>query len=299
MLTEKKKAQTARIRELLDLTGAEMAAHYYQRPEIKAAADYVGGSRDIFRKISQTRALTVVLCGVSFMAETIARLRPELNVLVPRRDASCPYSETVTPRTIWEIRKNDPRALIIADAKAPGEVKDLADGLMPIDLEAGYWNNKAEPGRNLYVLPGPAPSRAEGGPAGVCQVHWQLEAAQLAQAQREHPRARTAVNVLCQDEVKAMADQVGDSKTIWEFCRDSPAGEFIIAAEAGLTESLAQAFPHKIFHDPGTEIFCPNMKLTNLRDIVAVLESFQLRQALVTHFGRRSMGDRLSHDLSG
>jgi quinolinate synthase len=235
------------------------------------------------------------------MAETIERDRPDLNLLIPREDAGCPFSESATVKSVFEIRRRDPNAFVVADAKALGPVKDLADSLAPIDLDPIYWNNKSLNNR-LYILPGGALSgerEGSGFSSGVCEVHAQLELSALAKVKRERPEALVVVNVLCRDEVKARADKVGDSQAIWDFCAESPAREFIVASEVGLAESLALTFSHKRFYDPGAEIFCPNMKLTNLKDLIAVLESYQLRAGLLTRFGARTADGRLNHDISG
>jgi quinolinate synthase len=293
MHSEKKLGQMARIKELSGALGVEILAHFYQRPEVKAVADYVGGSRGVFRRVQKTASSAILLCGVSFMTETIGRLRPGLNVLVPRADAGCPFSEAVAANAVWEIRQRDPKALVVADAKAPGAIKDLADALMPIDADQSYWNNRDQ-NQRLYILPDQGD---QGHPPCVCQVHWQVELAALAQAKRDWPKALVAANVLCRDEVKARADKVGDSQAIWEFCGESPNDEFIVVAETGLAESLALTYRHKRFYDPGVEIFCPNMKLTNLRDLISALESYQLRAGLLTRFGARAPEGRLSHDI--
>ncbi|MDR1577691.1 MAG: quinolinate synthase NadA [Deltaproteobacteria bacterium] len=302
MFSEKKQNQMIKVRRLASGMGVEILAHFYQRPEIKTVADFVGGSRDIFRWILKTKAQTILLCGVNFMTETIERLRPDLNILIPRLDASCPYSETVTANVVSQIRHRDPKAVIIADAKASGAVKDLSDGLVPLDIPSGYWDNKSQNNR-LYILPGPNMFAQETMDSrlmsAVCQVHWQVELADLLKAKREHPEAVVVVNVLCRDEVKDRADQVGDSQTIWNYCSENRGLEFIVVSEIGLGESLALSYPHKRFYDPGVEIFCPNMKLTNLRDTITVLESYQLREGLITRFGARQMGGHLSHDIPG
>jgi quinolinate synthase len=176
-------------------------------------------------------------------------------------------------------------------------VKDLADRLMPIDLTADYWNNIDQ--KPLYILPGYKSKEDCSLDSKVCQVHWQVEVEHLIKAQKEHPRAVKLVNILCQPELLALADKIGDAQSLWDFCGDNPAKEFIVVSEMGLSESLAAQFPQKTFYDPGVEIFCPNMKLTNLRDMIAVLESFQLRAGLVTHFGTRPLGGQFSHDLPG
>ncbi|MDR0548915.1 MAG: quinolinate synthase NadA [Deltaproteobacteria bacterium] len=302
MFSEKKLNQIARVRELAGLLGVDIFAHYYQRPEVKLVANYVGGSRGLFRLIQKTLNPTILLCGVNFMAETVARLRPELNVLIPRPDANCPYSETTRASVVWEIRRQDPTALIVADAKAPGAVKDLADALIPLDFDSSYFQDRAH-NKRLYVLPGPNPLAQDPYAArlteGVCQVHHQVELEAVLKAKAERPRALVAANVLCRDEVKARADKVGDSQALWDFCAQSEAKEFIVVAESGLSESLALTFSHKRFYDPGVEIFCPSMKLTNLRDLITALESYQLKAGVLTRFGARAVEGRLNRDLSG
>ncbi|MDR1607867.1 MAG: quinolinate synthase NadA [Deltaproteobacteria bacterium] len=301
MFSEKKESQLTKVRQLAAACDVEILAHYYQRPEIKAAADYVGGSRGIFRWAEKTKAQTVLLCGVHFMTETITRLRPDLNVLIPRQDAGCPYSEAFTASQVLDIRRRDPKALIVAEAKASEMVKDISDELAPIDRDSIFWHNR-KPNQSVYILPGPiswakdSDFRQE---SGVCQVHWQVELTDLLKAKWERPQALVAVNVLCRDELKARADKVGDSQAIWDYCAESRHNEFIVVSEMGLAESLALTYGHKRFYDLGVEIFCPNMKLTNLRDLISVLESYQLREGLITRFGARAVGGHLSHDIPG
>jgi len=77
-----------------------------------------------------------------------------------------------------------------------------------------------------------------------------------------------AVNMLCRPEVRAAADFVGDSAGLNRFCSESRARDFIIVSEAGLAEFLTLARPEKNFYETEAEMFCPNMKLTNLKTVI-------------------------------
>ncbi len=45
---------------------------------------------------------------------------------------------------------------------------------------------------------------------------------------------------------------------------------------------LKKILPEKIFHETEAEIFCPNMKLTNLKAIILSLEGFRKKQEELT-----------------
>ncbi|MDR2352953.1 MAG: quinolinate synthase NadA, partial [Deltaproteobacteria bacterium] len=113
-LSERKKAQVEQIKELSRLYGIEILAHYYQRREVKFFADFVGGTRDILRRVSLGSKNAVVICGVSFMAESARRLRPELPIILPREDASCPYSEGSGKDLVLKLKKKYPEYFIVA-----------------------------------------------------------------------------------------------------------------------------------------------------------------------------------------
>ena len=85
------------IRELKAQTGAVIVAHNYQVPQITAGvADFTGDSLAMARYAATTRAETIVVCGVRFMAETTRLLCPTRRVLLPAMDAGCSLAVSVT-----------------------------------------------------------------------------------------------------------------------------------------------------------------------------------------------------------
>lgn len=77
---------------------AVILAHNYQIPEIQKVADFIGDSLELAMMVRKTKAEIVVFAGVDFMAETAAILNPDKKVVVPCKDAKCPYGCLTTTR---------------------------------------------------------------------------------------------------------------------------------------------------------------------------------------------------------
>jgi quinolinate synthase len=259
--------------------GVEILAHFYQRAEVKALADFVGGSLGIYRAALRSEAKAIMVCGVDFLTQTLERLRPDLVILTPRLDADCPFSRTVGPGEVALARQNRPDTLLAADIKASGEVRDLCD------LEIGTFGefhpeilSQSLPNRHITVLPALSagdPTALPHGqwPGAACQVHLQVTAADVEAALKSLPGARVAANSLCRPEVRRLAEAVGDSQTIFEACQRAPKGDWLVICESGLVETLRQTLPESRFFETEVEIFCPNMKLTNIKDMLRCLEA--------------------------
>ncbi|UQZ89106.1 hypothetical protein C4J81_07805 [Deltaproteobacteria bacterium Smac51] len=284
-MDDKKKAQVEKIRLLAKANKVEILAHFYQREEVQKAADFVGGSAEVVARAFQSPAEAVMVCGASYMLGEIERrgglCKP---LLVPRLDISCPLSDAVSLDEVKEARLRHPDALIVVDIRASREIKELAD------LEINPSNARevlaSTNGRPLIALPGPQLVDQSGFGSqvvnrwdkAVCKVHELALPEELAAAKQAWPEALAAVHSLCRPDLLPMADFVGDSSAIRRFCSESSASEFIILSETGLAGYLAESMPEKIFYETEAEIFCPNMKLTNLKSIINCLEDFQERR---------------------
>ena len=270
----------AEIRDLAASRGVDILAHFYQRAEIKAVADFVGGSYEVVeRALAAGPGRRVLVCGASFMVEAVLAGRPRAEIWTPRTDLACPLADAVSPEEVREARRRFPRALVVVDMKARPEIRALAD--LEISPATAAEKLTRLGGAPLLALPGPhlvdwagfGAQVAWRWPRAVCQVHELATADDLAEARAGHPGAPVAVNMLCRPELRAAADFVGDSAALSRFCAESRARDFIIVSEAGLAEFLASARPEKNFYETEAEMFCPNMKLTNLKTVIDRLRS--------------------------
>ena len=283
-ILQKKQAQAEKIKALAQEWQVEILAHRYARTEVIEVAHFVGGSEELLAFAKNSRAKALMFCGVSFLCEAIEASRPDLPVLWPRRDAGCPLAEALGPQDYQQAREKYPEALLLADIKASLEIKEMADILISPSTAQEIFS--ALKGRKIIMAPGAYLAEVLGyehllahkWPEAVCKVHEQALPEDLLAAKNEHPEALVLANILCLPLVRQMADYVGDSRSLWQYAADSPASEFIIVSEASLAESLAENFPHKKFHETAAEIYCPNMKLTSLKAMLALLEKFAAQQ---------------------
>lgn len=70
-----------------------------------------------------------------------------------------------------------------------------------------------------------------------------------------------------------MADHVCSTSGMYDYCRTSPASKFIIGTEAGILYKLQLESPGKEFILASPALFCPNMKLTSLEDVLISLQT--------------------------
>jgi quinolinate synthase len=110
-------------------------------------------------------------------------------------------------------------------------------------------------------------------------VHATFPARRLAAARSEHPDAVVIAHPECPSDVLAMAEFIGSTSALIEYCVNSPAQEFIVMTESGVSHSMHKLAPGKKFHFVQNENCncseCPYMKrnsLEKLRDCLANLE---------------------------
>jgi quinolinate synthase len=114
---------------------------------------------------------------------------------------------------------------------------------------------------------------------GTCVVHATFPVRRLIEARAEHPSAKIVAHPECPEAVLAMADFVGSTSALIDWCVRSEAREFIVMTESGVGHSLRKLAPEKQFHFVANENCncseCPYMRLNTLeklRDALLYLE---------------------------
>lgn len=268
---------------------AIILAHHYQASEIQELADSVGDSLELARSARRFEGEVIAFCGVRFMAETAKVLNPERIVVVPDIHAGCSLVDSCPVEAVRAFRARHPDYVIVSYINTSVEVKAESDILCtsrnavavvnsipaekPIlflpDINLGNYV-KAQTGRqNMKIW------------QGACIVHATFPARRLAAARTEHPNALVAAHPECPGDILRMADFIGSTSAIVDWCTAQSADEFIIMTESGVRYSLEKLAPHKKFYFVANENCncseCPYMKLNSLEKLLACLENLEPR----------------------
>ncbi len=275
--------------EILDLKRQRRAmilAHHYQDAEIQEIADAIGDSLELSRVAQKFDGDVIAFCGVVFMAETAKVLNPSRTVVLPDMDAGCSLVDSCPAPQVRAFRESHPDHVVVSYINTSVEVKAESDILctsrnavkivnsipadQPIlflpDINLGNYVKQQTGRRNMKIW------------QGACIVHATFAARKLTSARVAHPDALIAAHPECPPDVLAMADFIGSTSAIVDWCVTTDAAEFIVMTESGVGHSLKRRAPEKQFYFVANENCncseCPYMRrntLEKLRDALANL----------------------------
>jgi quinolinate synthase len=297
-------AATSIAEEILDLKKERRAillAHHYQEDEIQELADVVGDSLELSRKARNFEGDVIAFAGVWFMAEVAKILNPDRIVVVPDREASCSLVDGCPVEPVRAYRAEHPGHVIVSYINTSADVKAESDILCTsrnaVDVVNSIPADKTVlflPDRNLgnYV------QRQTGRKnfhvwQGSCIVHATFPARRLAEAKMAHPRAKVVAHPECPPNVLDMADFIGSTSAIIDWCVRSAESEFIVMTESGVNHSLRKLAPGKQFHYVANENCncseCPYMRLNTLEKLRDCLRTLEPRVELPDETMRRAL----------
>ena len=289
--------------EILDLKRdrkAMILAHHYQESEIQELADAVGDSLELARKAQQFKGDVLAFCGVWFMAETAKVLNPERIVVVPDREAGCSLVDSCPAPQVRAFRERHPDHVVVSYINTSVEVKAESDILCtsrnavqvvnsiprekPVlflpDINLGNYVKKQTGRENMSIW------------QGACIVHATFSSRRLNAARMAHPQALVAAHPECPQDVLKVADFIGSTSAIIQWCVSSEAGEFIVMTESGISHSLEKLAPQKRFHFVPNENCncseCPYMRRNTLEKLRDCLQNLQPRVELDADVMRRA-----------
>jgi len=260
------------IRALKASRNAVVLAHNYQRPEIFQVADFVGDSLELAREAAKVAADVIVFCGVHFMAETAKILNPGRRVILPDLRAGCSLADSVTAEDL-AARKADLRR-VYPDLKVVGYVNTTAD----VKAECDACCTSANAARVVNAIAGdhilfvPDKNLAAHVQSqtrktiiawdGDCYVHHQITREQIQAVKDALPHVVVLAHPECRQDVLHVADQVLSTSGMVRYAKESPAHDFLVVTECGLSDRLLLEVPEKHFYKSCR--LCAYMKMISL-----------------------------------
>lgn len=238
-------------------------------------ADYVGDSLGLSRLASKTDAEIIVFAGVYFMAETAKILSPDKKVLLPNKNSGCNMADMINLAQVKEFKEKHPGTPLVCYVNSTAEVKAQCDicctsanainvikslGLKKVlfapDCYLGSWAQKNLPDIEIISYP------------GYCPTHLRIIPDEIVKMKIMYKDAKILVHPECHQEVVKLADFVGSTTQIMQYCESTNFKQYIIATEKGVVDRLKRDFPEKEFILASPKLVCHNMKWNTLDDIL-------------------------------
>jgi quinolinate synthase len=232
----------------------------------------VGDSLELARQATRVDADTIVFCGVHFMAETAKILNPARRVLLPDLRAGCSLADSVTAEDLAarkaELRAAYPDLAVVGYVNTTAEVKAECDACCTSSNAVRIV--EALPSQHILFVPDQNLANYVQSQTrksiiawdGNCYVHHQITPEQIAAVRKALPHVRVLAHPECRADVLALADAVLSTSGMVRHAKESPAREFLIVTECGLSDRLLLEVPEKKFYKSCK--LCQYMKMITL-----------------------------------
>jgi len=212
------------------------------------------------------------LCGVHFMAESAKILSPDKTVLIPDLRAGCSLADSVDPEEL--VARRDQLRLLYPDLQVVAYVNTTAAVKAVVDVCVTSANAVAIcaklPTQHILFVPDEhlanyvqeETSKTVISWSGNCYVHHQITPENILSVKRGLPSVKVLVHPECRSDVIALADAVLSTSGMVRYAKESPAQEFLIVTECGLSDKLLLEVPEKTFYKACK--LCQFMKMITL-----------------------------------
>ncbi len=230
-----------------------------------------------------------MLCGVSFMGESVKLLNPGRRVLMPAPEADCPMAHMVEKAEVDRIRATYDDVAVVAYVNTTAEVKTWAD--VCVTSSNALKVVRELPQRNIFFIPDAnlgsfiarqVPEKNVILNMGCCPIHDVISLDEVRDLKAAHPAAEVLAHPECRPDVLAEADYIGSTKEIINRVAASDASEFIVLTVAGVAAEIERLTPgqNKRVYFPATTPICPNMAKVTPERLLACLEDLSGEVAL-------------------
>ena len=268
----------AAILDLKRRRQAAILAHNYQDPVIfHGVADATGDSLAFAEKAASLDAEVLVVCGVTFMAETVKLLNPQRIVLIPDLEAGCSLAASITADDVRALKRRHPGVPVVcyvnttADVKAESDICCTSANAVEVVRSLGTDRVLFVPDRYLAHYVQSQTDVEVIAWEGRCEVHERFTADDIREMRSLFPGVVVLAHPECSPGVLAEADYVGSTSGMIRRLREHPPACASLVTECAMSDNVAQAMPGVKFVRPCN--LCPYMRKITLASVRHALET--------------------------
>ena len=283
-----------KIKKQLVRQNAVIVSHYYTDADLQLLADETGGcvsdSLDMARFGHESKAKTLIVCGVKFMGETAKILNPEKRILMPDLNANCSLDIGCPIDEFSKFCDEHPEHIVVVYANTSAEVKARADWMVTSGSSVDVIKHLTSNNKKIIWAPdkylGDYVQKESGADMliwqGSCIVHEEFKGKELKSLREKNPKAKVLVHPESPSSVIAQADMVGSTTAIINAVTEMDAKKFIVATDKGIFHKMKEAAKNKILIEAPTAgkgatciscAHCPWMAMNSLKKLLYVLET--------------------------
>ncbi len=283
-----------KIKKQLVRQNAVIVSHYYTDADLQLLADETGGcvsdSLDMARFGHESKAKTLIVCGVKFMGETAKILNPEKRILMPDLNANCSLDIGCPIDEFSKFCDENPEHIVVVYANTSAEVKARADWMVTSGSAVDVIKHLTSNNKKIIWAPdkylGDYVQKESGADMliwqGSCIVHEEFKGKELKSLREKNPKAKVLVHPESPSSVIAQADMVGSTTAIINAVTEMDAKKFIVATDKGIFHKMKEAAKNKILIEAPTAgkgatciscAHCPWMAMNSLKKLLYVLET--------------------------
>ena len=251
---------------------AVILTHNYQTPEIfHCVSDIVGDSLKLAYEARDSKADTIIVCGVHFMAETAKILSPNKKVLIPDMRAGCSLADSITADDIRLLKQKYPGVPVVTYVNTSAEVKAETD----VCCTSGNAKLVVESLNTDKVIFLPDEYLAQNianqtdvkiiSWKGRCEVHERFTAKEILAYKDHHKDIVVLAQPECSPEVVEVSDFTGSTAGMSNYVKDRQPEKVIMVTECSMSDNVAIENPNVEFVRPCN--LCPHMKRISLKKI--------------------------------
>ena len=283
-----------KIKKELVRQNAVIVSHYYTDADLQLLADETGGcvsdSLDMARFGHESKAKTLIVCGVKFMGETAKILNPEKRILMPDLNANCSLDIGCPIDEFSKFCDEHPEHIVVVYANTSAEVKARADWMVTSGSAVDVIKHLTSNNKKIIWAPdkylGDYVQKESGADMliwqGSCIVHEEFKGKELKSLRKKNPKAKVLVHPESPSSVIEQADMVGSTTAIIKAVSKMDAKKFIVATDKGIFYKMKEAAKNKILIEAPTAgkgatciscAHCPWMAMNSLKKLLYVLET--------------------------